>query len=152
MSISAADVKKLREETGAGIMDAKKALTETNGDFDVAKKILKEKNLARAEKKADRETKEGYVASYVHNDGKSAAMVEIQCETDFVARNEELRKVGNDIAMQVVSMNPETVEELLEQDFIRDPDITVGHLVKDTSGKLGENLVVARFSRFVVGE
>ena len=89
MSFSVADVKKLREETGAGMMDCKKALDAAKGNYEEAKEIVRQKGLARAEKKADRETKEGYIASYVHATGKTASLVEILCETDFVARNEE---------------------------------------------------------------
>jgi elongation factor Ts len=152
MSVSMADIKKLREETGAGVMDAKKALTESNGDFEKAKEWVKQKGLARAEKKQDRETKEGYVASYVHNTGKVAAMVEIMCETDFVARNEEFRAMARDVAMQVVSMNPANVEELLEMDFIKDPSNTIEALVKGLSGKIGEKFVVNRFVRYEVGQ
>jgi elongation factor Ts len=150
-NITAADVKKLRQETGAGMMDCKKALEATNGDFSKAQEILREKSLIKADKKADRETKEGYIASYVHNNNKTAALVEILCETDFVARNEDLQKMGNNVAMQVVAMNPENVTELLSQDYIRDSKITVEELVKQTSGLLGEKLVVNRFTRYEIG-
>ena len=112
---------------------------------------MREKSLIKADKKADRETKEGYIASYVHNNNKTAALVEILCETDFVARNEDLQKMGNNVAMQVVAMNPENVTELLSQDYIRDSKITVEELVKQTSGLLGEKLVVNRFTRYEIG-
>ena len=150
--IKASDVKKLREETGAGMMDCKKALEASQGDFAQATEILREKSLLKAEKKSDRETKEGYVASYIHSANGTAALVEILCETDFVAMNEEFRAVANNIAMQVVAMNPETVEELLAQDYIRDPKVTVEDLVKQTSGTLGENIVVSRFTRYEIGK
>jgi len=150
-NITAADVKKLRQETGAGMMDCKKALEATDGDFSKAQEILREKSLIKAEKKSDRETKEGYIASYVHNNNKTAALVEILCETDFVARNEDLQKMGNNVAMQVVAMNPADVTELLAQDYIRDSQITVEELVKQTSGLLGEKLVVNRFTRYEIG-
>src|SRR6185369_8023084 len=116
---SAADIKALREETGAGMMDCKKALEESNGDMDKAREWVRQRGLAKAEKKADRETKEGYIASYVHNNGKVAAMVEILCETDFVARNPEFQEMARNVAMQAASMNPANVEELLTQDYIR---------------------------------
>ena len=152
MSIKASDIKKLREETGAGVMDCKKALTEAGGDYKKAMELVKKRGLAKAEKKADRETKEGYIASYVHATGKIGALVEILCETDFVARNEELRQLGKDIAMQVVAMNPADFEELLKQEFIKDPSMTIETLVKEKSGKLGEKLVLSRFQRLEVGE
>ncbi len=152
MAITAADIKKLREETGAGMMDCKKALESVDGDFSKAQEVLREKSLIKADKKADRETKEGYIASYVHNNGKTAALVEILCETDFVAMNEELRAMANNVAMQVVAMNPENLEELLAQDYIRDGDVTVEKLVKQTSGTLGEKVVVSRFIRYEIGQ
>ena len=152
MSFTAADVKKLRDETGAGMMDCKKALDEAKGNFDEAKEIVRQKGLARAEKKADRETKEGYIASYVHATGKTAALVEILCETDFVARNEEFQSMARDVAMQVVAMTPADTEELLGQDFIKDPSMTVQDVVKGLSGKIGEKFEINRFVRYTVGE
>ena len=152
MSVSMSDIKKLRELTGAGVMDAKKALVESDGDFEKAKEWVKKKGLARAEKKADRETTEGYIANYIHTTGKVAALVEIMCETDFVARNEEFRSMARDVAMQVASMNPENVAELLEMDFIKDPSTTIESMVKGLSGKIGEKMVVNRFVRYQVGE
>lgn len=152
MSFTAADVKKLREETGAGMMDCKKALDEAKGNFDEAKEIVRQKGLARAEKKADRETKEGYIASYVHATGKTAALVEILCETDFVARNEEFQSMARDVAMQVVAMTPADTQELLGQDFIKDPSMTVQDVVKGLSGKIGEKFEINRFVRYTVGE
>ncbi|PIY80217.1 MAG: translation elongation factor Ts [Candidatus Pacebacteria bacterium CG_4_10_14_0_8_um_filter_42_14] len=146
------DVKKLREETGAGVMDCKKALEESKGDYKKAIEIVQARGMERAEKKQDRETKEGYVANYVHTNGKIAALVELLCETDFVARNEEFRALGQSIAMQVASMQPETVEELLEQEFIRDGKFTIDQLMKALSGKIGEKIAVARFVRYQVGE
>ncbi len=152
MSISMSDIKKLRAETGAGVMDAKRALEESDGDFKAATEWVKQKGLARAEKKADRETKEGYVATYVHTNNKIAAMVEILCETDFVARNDEFQKMADEVAMQVASMDPSDVDELLKQEYIRDPKQTIEELVKTTSGKIGEKFVVNRFIRYQVGE
>lgn len=149
---TAADIKKLREETGAGMMDCKKALEESNGDYEAAKEWVRQKGLAKAEKKSDRETNEGYIASYVHNNNKTAAMVEVLCETDFVARNEEFQTMARDLAMQVVSMSPENVTELLAQDFIKNPSMTIDEYVKGVSGKIGEKFVVNRFVRYEVGE
>lgn len=152
MSFTAADVKKLREETGAGMMDCKKALDEANGDFDKARAIVRERGLAKAEKKSDRETKEGYIASYVHTNRKMGVMLEMLCETDYVARNEEFQKMATDIAMHTVAMNPASVEELLSQEFIRNPDITIENMIKELSGKIGEKFVLNRFIRYEVGQ
>lgn len=152
MSISMKDVKKLREETGARILDCKKALESADGDFKKAIAIVAEKGLARAEKNVDRETKSGLITSYVHNNGLVAAMVEIQCETDFVAQNDEFKKMAYDIAMQITAMGPENVEELLKQDFVKEPSKTVELALKALSGKIGEKMVIKRFVKYVVGE
>ncbi len=149
---TASDVKKLREETGAGMMDCKKALDEANGNFEEAKEVVRQRGLALAEKKSDRETKEGYIASYVHANSKVAALVEILCETDFVARNAEFQTMVRDVAMHIVAMNPATIADLLEDQFIKDPEKTVEELVKGVSGKIGEKFVVNRFVRYEVGE
>ncbi|SRR5258708_3550984 len=149
---TAADIKTLREETGAGMMDCKKALEECDGDMKKAREWVRQKGLAKAERKADRETKEGYIASYVHNNGKIASLVEILCETDFVARNPEFQEMARNVAMQIASMSPADVTDLLLQDYIRDPSITIEELVKSLSGKIGEKFVVNRFVRYEVGE
>jgi elongation factor Ts len=145
------DVQKLRQETGARVLDAKKALEEAKGDFKEAKEIVAKRGLAIAEKKADRAVSQGYVASYNHATGKIGVLVEVLCETDFVAKNEEFQTMVRDLAMQVAAMNPENVEELLEQDFIKDPSQTVEKVVKSLSGKIGEKMVVSRIVRFEVG-
>lgn len=152
MSYTAADIKRLREETGAGMMDCKRALDEANGDYNRAQEIVREKGLAKAEKKADRETKIGYIASYVHNNNQIGALVEILCETDFVARNPEFQEMAKSVAMQVVAMAPENVEELLQQDNIKKPGETIEDMIKLVSGKIGEKFVVSRFTRYMVGE
>lgn len=148
---TATDVKNLRELTGAGMMDCKKALDAADGDMKKAEAIVKEKGLANAEKKSDRETKEGFVASYVHTTGKSGALVELMCETDFVGRNEEFRTLAREIAMQATAMNPANVEELLAQAYIKDSSLAIETLIKQLSGKIGEKLVLSRFVRFEVG-
>jgi elongation factor Ts len=150
MAVSAADIKQLREETGAGVMDVKKALEEASGNFDKARELIRERGLAKAAKKADRETKEGFVGAYVHTTGKVAAMVSLLCETDFVARNDEFQTLAREIAMQVASMRPETVEELLSQEYIRDPKHTIDDLVKALSGKIGENIQVGEIRLIVI--
>lgn len=151
MSISAMDIKKLREETGAGVLDCKRALTEAEGDYKKAMSLVKERGLARAEKKSDRETKAGAIFSYVHANGGIAALVELVCETDFVAINSEFQALGKNIAMQVVAMKPENVSDLLEQEYIRDGATTIGYLVKELSGKIGEKIAVSRFVRYELG-
>jgi elongation factor Ts len=150
--ISAQEVKKLRELTGARVLDCKKALEEADGDFAQAEKIVAKKGLARAEKNQDRETTAGIIAQYVHNNGKIGALVEIRCETDFVAQNQEFKQMSRDIAMQVVAMNPQDVDELLTQEFIKDPSIKIESLIKTLSGKIGEKMIVSRFCRFNLGE
>lgn len=152
MAFSMTDLKKLREETGARVMDAKKALEEAKGNYTKAKKLVEEKGLARAEKTSDRETKAGYVASYVHNNGMVASLVELVCETDFVAQNDEFRQLAKEIAMQVASMNPANTKELLAQEFIRDGSMTIERLVKGLSGKIGEKIAIGRFTRYKIGE
>lgn len=152
MAISMDLIKQLREQTGAGVMDAKKALEESNGDMAKAAEWVRQRGLAKAEKKADREAKEGVVVTYVHQTGKLAAMVELNCETDFVARNDEFKKLGQEIAMQVASMAPEDVADLLQQDYIREPGRTIEELVKELSGKIGEKMEIKRFVRYSLGE
>lgn len=142
-------IKALREETGAGIMDVKKALEEADNNVEKAKEIIRERGMARADKKADRETKEGFIGSYIHTTGKVAALVSLLCETDFVARNEEFRTLAREIAMQVASMRPETVEELLDQEHIRDGRV-IRDMVKELSGKVGENVTIGEMKLIVV--
>ncbi len=139
-------IKQLREETGCGVMDAKKALEEANGDMKKARELVHERGLQKAAKKADRETNEGYIGAYVHTTGKVAAMVTLLCETDFVARNDEFQEVAREIAMQVASMRPENVDELMQQEYIRDSKKTIEDLVKSLSGKVGENVTLRDFS------
>lgn len=140
MSVSMSDIKKLREETGAGVMDAKKALEESGGDMKKATDWIAKKGLARAEKKADRETEQGIVYAYVHHDGKSGAMVKLLCETDFVAKTEDMQKLAKELAMQAVSMGAESAQDLLKQEYMRDGKLTIEELVKQAAGKLGENV------------
>lgn len=143
------DVAKLRELTGAGVVDCKKALDEAEGDLERAKDIIFEKGIARAEKKADRETGAGLLETYIHN-GRVAVMLELRCETDFVARNEKFKDLAHDVAMHIAAMNPATVEEMYEQPFVKDPAMTVEELVKNMIGTIGENMKVERFVRFEI--
>lgn len=166
MDISANAVKELRERTGAGVMECKRALVEAKGDMEKAMEILRQAGLARAEKKAERVARQGVVDAYIHAGGRIGTLVELNCETDFVARNEEFRALAHDIAMQVAASSPKYVsaqevpdEEkdkvaelaLLEQPFIKDPKRTIGDVVKEKIAKFGENIVVRRFVRFELG-
>jgi elongation factor Ts len=143
-------LKQLREETSASIADVKTALEETNGDYKKALGWLKKHGIEKAGKKADRETSQGLVESYIHQNGKVGALVEVLCETDFVARTDEFKNLCHEVAMQVAAMNPKDVAILLKQDYIRDGSLTIESLVKSVIGKLGENIVVKSFSRIEI--
>ncbi|MEE8346077.1 MAG: translation elongation factor Ts [Dehalococcoidia bacterium] len=166
MPVTPAAVKELRDLTGAGILDCKSALEEAGGDFDKAKGILRKKGIATAAKRADRATAEGLVQTYVHHDGRLAALVEINCETDFVARTEDFSKLAQNIALQVAATNPTYVASedipkdtegdakelcLLLQPFVRDESMTVADMVKETIRRTGENIRIRRFARFELG-
>jgi len=140
MAITAKDVAALRERTGAGMMDCKKALEETNGDIEKAVELLRTKGIAKAEKRAGRAAKEGLIGHHVSADGKLGALVEVNCETDFVARNEGFKETVKAIVDHVVAANPASVES----------DATLGELAKEASAKTGENVQVRRFARFQV--
>lgn len=197
MSVSASLVKELRERTGAGMMDCKKALTESGGDINKATDYLREKGLAAAAKKASRIASEGLVEAYIHGGGRIGVLVEVNCETDFVAKTDEFRTLVKDIAMQIAAAKPEVVRReevpsealehemailraqatnegkpanivekmvegrvekyfkevcLLEQPFIKEPDITIKQFLIDKIATIGENISIRRFSRFELGE
>jgi len=197
MEINAQMVRDLRERTGAGMMDCKKALVETEGDAERAIEVLRKRGLAAAAKKAGRATAEGVVGSYIHMGGRIGVLVEINCETDFVARTDEFQELVKDVAMHIAAADPrfvrrdevteEVIEQeraiyseqalssgkpenvvdrivdgkmekfyaeqvLLEQPFVKDADVTVQQLVASKIAKLGENIQVARFARFKLGE
>ena len=167
--ISATKVKELRELSGAGIMDCKRALENSGGDVAKAAEFLKAQGLAKAEKKGERTARQGLVDSYIHAGGRIGAMVEVNCETDFVARTEDFKRLAHDIAMQVAATNPKVVgneskpegsadgqdvadeDVLLKQPFIKDPSMSVEVLVKNAIAKTGENIVIKRFARFELG-
>jgi elongation factor Ts len=151
MNISIDQLKKLRIETMAGIADCRTALDDAGGDYEKAKKLLTERGLEKASKKSDRKTTEGYIESYTHSTGKVGVLVEIRCETDFVAENEEFRKLAHEIALQISAMEPENVKALLAMPYIRDASITMESLVKHTIAKIGENITIARFIRYKLG-
>ena len=143
-------VKELRVSTGAGVMDCKKALEETGGDLEKAKKLLEKMGLKKAEKKKDRETKQGWVATYTHATGRVGVGLSLLCETDFVSRNEEFQKLAKEICLQIAAMAPKDKKELLSQDYIRDPSKTVGTLIDEAIAKFGENIQVGEFFRIEI--
>nr|QXI87639.1 tsf [Sargassum feldmannii] len=197
LEISSTLVKELREQTGAGMMNCKKALQETNGNFDEAIRNLRKKGLASADKKVDRNASEGLVTSYIHTGGKIGVLVEVNCETDFVARREEFQELVKNIAMQIaaspevlyikmddvpkeifqsekeIELNkndldnkPDEIKNkiilgrvektlkklsLIDQPFIRDPNITVEELIKEKIALFGENIKIKRFTRYILG-
>ncbi|MBI2604587.1 MAG: translation elongation factor Ts [Deltaproteobacteria bacterium] len=201
MEISAGLVKDLREKTGAGMMDCKKALTETSGDFEKAVEFLRKKGLSSAAKKAGRTASEGLISSYIHAGGKIGVLVEINCETDFVARNEQFQAFVRDVAMHIAAANPRYVRPdevpdavidkereiflaqlkqdpknvskppqvmekiiagkarkfldevcLVNQAYVKDPGKTIAQLTTEVIAKIGENIVIRRFTRFQLGE
>lgn len=143
-------VKKIREEMGLGIMEIKSAVEEAGGDEKKAKEILKKKGFEKAEKKAERETHQGRVATYTHSTGKIGVMVELLCETDFVAKNEEFMAVAKDLCLQIAAMNPEKVDDLMEMEFIKDSGKKIKDLVTGLVAKFGENIKIGRFTRFEI--
>ena len=162
MEISADTVKALREKTGAGVMDCKRALVDAGGDTEKATALLRERGLASVAKRAGREASQGLVESYIHHGGSIGVLVEVNCETDFVAHTPEFRQLAHDIAMQVAATNPASIEDeeggeaadgvpLLKQEFIRDPSHTIADLVRETAAKTGENIVIRRFTRYELG-
>ena len=146
--ITAELVKELREKTGAGMMDCKKVLTETDGDMEKAAELLRERGIAKAAKKSDRIAAEGLVYTYVTDDKKVGAVVEVNAETDFVAKNEEFRTFVANVAEQIAKQNPKDVEDLLNQKSIQEPDKTVGEVLTNKIATIGENMSIRRFARF----
>lgn len=143
-------VKKLREELGLGIMEIKAALEAAEGDEKKAKEILKEQGFKKAEKRTEKETHQGRVATYTHATGKVGVMVELLCETDFVAKNEEFLALTKDLCLQVAAMEPKDAKALLKQEFIKDPSKKVDELIKALIAKFGENIKLGRIERFEI--
>ncbi len=143
-------IKELRSLCGAGVSDCQKALKEAGGDIKKALVILRRQGQEIAVKKAEREVREGVVAAYVHANQKIGAMVALSCETDFVARTGEFKNLAYELAMQVAAMAPASVEELLAQEYIRDPQIKVEELIAQAVGKIGENIKIREFVRLEV--
>lgn len=133
-------------------MAARKALEESNGDLEKAKQVIYQAGLAKAEKKSDREVKSGFIYSYIHGNNKVGVLLELNCETDFVAKTDDFSHLAKEISMQVASMNPESTEALLGQDYIRDSSQTIKDLIDSVIGKLGENISLRRFTRYELGE
>lgn len=163
--VSAKQIKELREMTGAGIMDCKKALEETGGDVAAATELLRQRGLAKAEKKAHREARQGLIQAYIHTRGRIGALVEVNCETDFVAQTDVFQELAHNLAMQVAATEPSLIAAedapegvdpseacLLSQPFIKDPDKTVHDIIVETIAKVGENIQVRRFARFELGK
>ena len=168
MDVNVEMIRDLRQKTGAGVMDCKKALEQSDGDGDKAEEALREQGLSNAAKKVGRETKEGLVEAYIHTGGRVGALVQLDCETDFVARTPEFKELAHNLAMQVAAM-PSTsyiskdeiegteerpLEEisLLDQSYIKDPSRTVNDVVQDAVARVGENVKIRRISRFALGE
>ena len=150
MNITADQIKQLREETGISIMQCKKALEEAGGDMEKARLALRDIAAAQAEKKADRTLGAGLVASYIHGNKKMGVLLEMNCETDFVAQNEEFVSAANQIAMHIGAMNPETVEELVAQPFIMNPELTIEQVVNGLVQKTGERVEIGKFTRYAL--
>lgn len=150
MNITADMVKALREETGVSVMQCKKALEEANGDMEQARVALREIAAAQAEKKAERTIGGGVVAAYIHGNKKMGVLLTLNCETDFVAQNEEFVSAANQIAMHIGAMEPETIEALIEQPFIMNPELTVKQVVDDLVQKTGERVEIGQFVRYSI--
>lgn len=145
-------IKKLREETGAPVVRVKKVLEEVGGEENKAFEILKKEGFEKAQKVKGRKTQKGIIATYLHHSQKVASLVEIMCETDFVAKNELFQNLAHNLALQIASMNPKDTKELMEQQFIKDPQKTISDLVKEVIAKTGENIRVGRIFRVELGQ
>ena len=162
MPVTIDQIKELREETGAGVMDCRHALEQSGGDLQSAREILREQGVATAAKRADKAAGEGLIESYIHN-GRIGVLVDLRCETDFVARTAPFKELAHDIAMQIASMNPAAVDAgglpdgdegpaLLDQEFIRDSSKTIGDRINEVVASAKERIEVARFVRYELGE
>lgn len=145
-------IKDLRAKTKAGVMDCRQALEECGGELKKAEQWLNKKGIASAKKRTEREVHSGLVEAYTHADSRVASVVELGCETDFVARTADFKTLAHELTLQVAAMNPKDVKELLLQTYIRDDKITVGDLIKQAIGKLGENIKIRRIYRCQLGE
>ncbi len=150
--ITLQELKELRRRTAAGVLECRRALESAGGDMDRAEAALREQARREAEKRAERATGEGLVVSYIHHNGRLGALVEVDCETDFVAHTDDFRELARLVAEQVAGAAPDSPEALLAQPWIREPGRTIGEIVKETSGRLGEAVRVRRFARFGTAE
>jgi len=150
MEISVEQIKALREETGVSIGKCKEALTEAGGDMGKARELLREISAKAAAKKADRELGAGVVTSYIHGNRTIGVLVKLACETDYVAKNDDFMTLANDIAMHVAAMATESIETLIEEPFIKNPEVTIGKMIEEAVLKIGERIEVAEFVRFAV--
>ena len=152
MNISLDLLKKLREETSAGVSDCRKALEDADGNYEKAKQLLMERGLEKAKKKEGKETGDGIIASYIHSNNKVGVLIELRCETDFVARTDDFKTLAKEITLQIAAMKPKDVSDLLKSAYIRDPKLTIQDLLKSTIAKVGENITIPRFTRMELGE
>ncbi len=148
--ISLDQVKQLRDKTNFSIMECKKALEQAQGDENKAVELLNAKSVEKAEKKSEREASQGVIEAYIHNNGKVGVLIKLNCETDFVAKNEDFKILAHDIAMQIAAAGAESSKELLEQEFIKDPQKTIQDLINEMIGKLGENIQLGEFARMEI--
>jgi len=148
--ISTEQIKQLRQKTNLSVMECKKALEEAKGDEDKASKILEAKGQEKAVKKSQREAKEGLIEAYIHNNGKLGVLLELNCETDFVAKNSQFKELAHDLAMHIAAMDPQDVKELLSQPFIKDEQKTIQDLINEAIAKLGENIKIGEFVRWEI--
>ncbi|MCX7928361.1 MAG: translation elongation factor Ts [Patescibacteria group bacterium] len=151
MKVSRDQLLSLREKTGAPIMRVKKVLDELNGDVEKAEQVLRKEGFEKAEKRLDRATHEGLIEVYVHHSGKIASVVEVLCETDFVAKNDIFREMAHNLALQLASFPAKSVQDFLNQDYIKDPSKKVSELVREVIAKTGENCRVSRIWRIELG-
>ncbi|MBI2036668.1 translation elongation factor Ts [Candidatus Microgenomates bacterium] len=152
MVINIKDIKKLRGETSASVADCRLALSEAKGDYEKARAWLKKHGIEKAGKKEGRETSQGVVDTYIHSGDRVGVLLELLCETDFVAKTADFKNLSHELCMQIAAMKPADIDSLLKQEYIRDASLTIGDLIKSIIGKLGENIKVKRFERFEVGE
>jgi len=146
--VSADNVKQLRNKTGASMMDCKKALVEARGNEEKALKILQEKGRLTAMKKSERKAEEGIIEAYIHTNKRIGVLLKLKCETDFVARNEEFRELAHELAMHIAGMDSKDEKSLLQEPYVKNPEITVKDLIDEKIAKLGENIKVAEFTRY----
>lgn len=144
------DLKKIRKMTGASVDAIRQALEEADGEIERALELLKDRGAMVAAKKANRQTGEGIISYYAHANSRVGALVKLLCETDFVARTEQFRELGHELAMHIAAMDPINIEDLLSQTYIRDQDMTIDALIKDYIAKLGENIKIGEFCRFEI--